>query len=115
MGLRITGVGEILVAAARFGLFDFETTLERLGQTSFRMGAPTRRTINNAAIAKKELSFEDGFWFPASIAIDATHPPNGSDCSAPVKISSALGVIRYLPNFNRCAVNRGSLAFRIFL
>lgn len=38
MGLRITGVGGILVAAARMGLLDFETTLERLQQTSFRLG-----------------------------------------------------------------------------
>ncbi len=38
MGLRITGVGGILVAAARMGLLDFEATLERLQHTSFRMG-----------------------------------------------------------------------------
>lgn len=38
MGLRITGVGGILVAAARMGLLDFEATLERLQKTSFRMG-----------------------------------------------------------------------------
>jgi predicted nucleic acid-binding protein len=38
MGLQITGVGGILVAAARLGFLDFEETLEKLQQTSFRLG-----------------------------------------------------------------------------
>lgn len=38
MGLRITGVGGILVAAARLGMLDFEASLARLQQTSFRLG-----------------------------------------------------------------------------
>jgi len=38
MGLRITGVGGILVAAARLGMLDFETSLTLLQQTSFRLG-----------------------------------------------------------------------------
>ena len=38
MGLRITGVGGILVAAARLGMLDFEDSLAQLQQTSFRLG-----------------------------------------------------------------------------
>jgi predicted nucleic acid-binding protein len=38
MGLRITGVGGILLAAARLGMLDFEDSLARLQQTSFRLG-----------------------------------------------------------------------------
>lgn len=38
MGLRITGVGGILVAAARLDMLDFETSLAQLQQTSFRLG-----------------------------------------------------------------------------
>lgn len=38
MGLRITGVGGILLAAARLGLLDFEASLERLQRTSFHLG-----------------------------------------------------------------------------
>lgn len=38
LGLRITGVGGILVAAARLGFLDFETSLDQLQQTSFRLG-----------------------------------------------------------------------------
>jgi len=38
MGLRITGVGGILVAAARLGMLDFEDTVAQLQQTSFRLG-----------------------------------------------------------------------------
>lgn len=38
LGLRITGAGGILVAAARLGLVDFERALGQLQQTSFRIG-----------------------------------------------------------------------------
>ena len=38
MGLRITGVGGILVAAARLDMLDFEDSLAQLQQTSFRLG-----------------------------------------------------------------------------
>ena len=38
MGLAMTGVGGIIVAAARMGLLDFEQTLEMLQQTSFHLG-----------------------------------------------------------------------------
>ena len=38
MGLRITGVGGILVAAARLEMLDFEASLAQLQQTSFHLG-----------------------------------------------------------------------------
>jgi predicted nucleic acid-binding protein len=38
MGLHITGVGGIIVAAARMGFLDFEQALKGIQQTSFRLG-----------------------------------------------------------------------------
>lgn len=53
MGLRITGVGGIVVASAQFGLVDFEMIVKDLEQTSFRLSDSILKELRQRLRDKK--------------------------------------------------------------